>query len=380
MRPAKRRMSHRTHRPRRVSPGGAQARTTRQRLTGIAWFIFVLALVAGMFTVSFFLTNYIYKITSLEPPLLVSEFVNALLGLVFTGMIVGAASKLARARGWVPEMNLLGPIIEAMGKIAAGDFSVRLENQYQDNPMVSELTDSVNKMAVELDQIENLRQEFVSNVSHEIQSPLTSIRGFAQALENDQLSPEEKRRYLSIIQAESARLSRITEDLLRLTSLESENAKFESKSYRLDKQVRDLVLASEPQWVTKGIDMQVTLDEILITADEDLLSQVWTNLLHNSIKFTPQGGKICIGLSRQLDQIEFRINDSGLGISAEDQERVFERFFKADKARTRSNGGSGLGLSIVKKIVEMHKGNIKLESQPGEGTTFTIYLPAGGRR
>lgn len=375
MRPAKRRMSHRTHRPRRGSPGGAQARTTRQRLTGFAWFIFVLALVAGMFTVSFFLTNYIYKITNLKPPLLVSEFVNALLGLVFTGMIVGAAGKIARARGWVPEMNLLGPIIEAMEKIAAGDFSVRLENQYQDNPMVSELTNSVNKMAVELDQIENLRQEFVSNVSHEIQSPLTSIRGFAQALENDQLSPEEKRRYLSIIQAESARLSRITEDLLRLTSLESENAKFEPKSYRLDRQIRDLVLSSEPQWFAKGIDMQVSLDEVSITADEDLLSQVWTNLIHNSIKFTPQGGKICVGLSQQSDQIQFRISDSGLGISVEDQERVFERFFKADKARTRSNGGSGLGLSIVKKIVEMHRGNIKLESQPGEGTTFTIYLP-----
>jgi two-component system phosphate regulon sensor histidine kinase PhoR len=375
MRPAKRRMP----RTRRVSPLREHARNTRnarQRLTGIAWFIFVLALVAGLFTLSFFLTNYIYKVTNLKPALLVSEFVNSLLGLLFTGMIVGGVGKLARAKGWVPEMNLFGPIIEAMERIAAGDFSVRLENQFQDNPMVSELTNSVNKMAVELDQIENLRQEFVSNVSHEIQSPLTSIRGFAQALENEQLSPEERRRYLSIIQAESARLSRITEDLLRLTSLESENAKFEPRPYRLDRQIRDLILACEPQWVAKGIDMQVTLDEVSITADEDLLSQVWTNLIHNSIKFTPQGGKICVGLGRQSDQIEFRIRDTGPGISAEDQGRVFERFFKADKARTRSNGGSGLGLSIVKKIVEMHTGSIELESRMGEGTTFRIYLPA----
>jgi two-component system phosphate regulon sensor histidine kinase PhoR len=369
MRPAKRRT-------RRGSPAGALARTARQRFTGIAWFIFVLALVAGMFTVAFFLTSYIFKVTNFNPPLLVSEFINSLLGLLFTGMIVGGVGKLARAKGWTPEMNLFGPIIEAMERIAAGDFSVRLENQYQDNPMVSELTNSVNKMAVELDQIENLRQEFVSNVSHEIQSPLTSIRGFAQALENERLSPDEKRRYLGIIQAESARLSRITEDLLRLTSLESENAKFEPRPYRLDRQIRDLILACEPQWVAKGIDMQVRLDEISIMADEDLLSQVWTNLLHNSIKFTPQGGKVCVELGRQSDQIEFKISDSGAGISAEDQERVFERFFKADKARTRSNGGSGLGLSIVKKIVEMHKGSIELESQPGEGTSFTIYLPA----
>jgi two-component system phosphate regulon sensor histidine kinase PhoR len=376
MRQTNRRASHRISRSPRLASGGARARNTRQRVTGFAWFMLVLALVAGMFTISFFLTNYIYKVTNLKPPLLLSEFVNSLLGLIFTGTIVGGVGKLARARGWVPEMNLFGPILEAMEKIAAGDFSVRLENQYQDNPMVSELTNSVNKMAVELDQIENLRQEFVSNVSHEIQSPLTSIHGFAQALEDDQLSPEEKRRYLSIIQAESARLARITEDLLRLTSLESENAKLETKSYRLDRQIRDLVLACEPQWIAKGIDMQVTLDEVSIRADEDLLSQVWSNLIHNSIKFTPQGGRICVGLGQQSDQIEFKISDSGLGISAEDQERVFERFFKADKARTRANGGSGLGLAIVKKIVEMHKGGIKLESQPGEGTTFTIYLPA----
>jgi two-component system phosphate regulon sensor histidine kinase PhoR len=348
---------------------------SRQRLVGFALFIFVLALVAGMFTVAFFLTGYLYEITNLKPPLLVSEFINALLGLLFTGMIVGGVGKLARARGWVPEMNVFAPILEAMERIAAGDFSVRLENQFQDNPMVSELTNRVNKMAVELDQIENLRQEFVSNVSHEIQSPLTSIRGFAQALEDNRLSPEERRRYLGIIQAESSRLSRITEDLLKLTSLESENARFDPKTYRLDKQIRDLILACEPQWAGKEIDMDVSLEEVSITADEDLLSQVWNNLIHNSIKFTPQGGRISVGLYQKGAEIEFTISDTGPGISGEDQERVFERFFKADKARTPTNGGSGLGLSIAKKIVEMHMGAITLESQLGQGTTFTIFLP-----
>jgi two-component system phosphate regulon sensor histidine kinase PhoR len=350
-------------------------RKGRQRWVGFAWFIFVLALVAGMFTAAFYLTGYLYEVTNLRPPLLISEFINSLLGLLFTGMIVGGVGKLARSRGWVPEMNLFGPIIEAMERIAAGDFSVRLENQFQENPMVSDLTNSVNKMAVELDQIENMRQEFISNVSHEIQSPLTSIRGFAQALEDDQLSPKERSHFLSIIQAESSRLSRITEDLLKLTSLESENARLEPKSYRLDKQIRDLILACEPQWVDKGINLDVSLNEVSITADEDLLSQVWTNLIHNSIKFTPQDGQVSVGLCQQGDQIEFRISDTGPGISAEDQERVFERFYKADKARTRSNGGSGLDLSIAKKIVEMHKGSIHLESKLGQGTTFKISLP-----
>jgi two-component system phosphate regulon sensor histidine kinase PhoR len=375
MRQAKRRTPHRVPRPPRASPGGMRVKKARQRLFGFAWFIFVLALVAGMFTVAFFLTGYLYKIINFTPPLLVSEFVNSLLGLLFTGLIVGGIGKLARARGWMPEMNVFAPILDALERIAAGDFSVRLDDDFEENQIVSKLANSVNKMALELDQLENMRQEFISNVSHEIQSPLTSIRGFAQVLENDHLSPEERHHYLSIIKAESARLSRITEDLLKLAALESEDAKFEPKPYRLDKQIRELILASEPQWTAKGIDIDVSLEEVSVNADEDLLSQVWTNLIHNSIKFTPQSGRVCVELHRQGDKIEFKISDTGLGISGEDQERVFERFFKADKARTHSNGGSGLGLSIVKKIVEMHEGTINLESKPGEGTTFTIALP-----
>ena len=204
--------------------------------------------------------------------------------------------------------------------------------------------------------------------------PLTSIGGFAQALQNDQLSGEERHHYLAIIETESQRVSRITEDLLKLAALESEHAKFEPTLYRLDKQVRSLILACEPQWEDKKLEMNVALEEVEIKADEDLMSQVWTNLIHNSIKFTPQGGKIWIDLQRQGDGVEFKIRDSGIGIAAEDQARIFERFYKADRSRTRSNGGSGLGLAIAKKIVELHEGEIGVESEGGWGTTFTVRL------
>lgn len=345
------------------------------RLLGFAWFIFVLVFITAMFTVSFFLTAYLYKVTNLNPPALLVQIINSLLGLLFTGLIIGGVGKFARTKGWIPEMNVFRPILEALEKITAGDFSIRLDNQFRDNQIVGELANRVNKMALELDQTENMRQEFISNVSHEIQSPLTSIRGFAQALENDKLSIEERHHYLNIIEDESTRLSRITEDLLKLASLESDRTRFEPKLYRLDKQIRNLVLACEPQWMDKKIDMNVSLDEIEISADEDLLSQVWINLIHNSIKFTPQGGRISVDLHMQDSQIDFEITDTGIGISEEDQARVFERFFKADKSRVRSNGGSGLGLSIVQKIVDMHKGTINLESRLGEGTTFHVSLP-----
>jgi two-component system phosphate regulon sensor histidine kinase PhoR len=352
-------------------------RSARQRVIGFGWFVFMLILITCMFIASFYLTAALYRVSGIHPSPLLAQIINSLLGLLFTGLTIGAVGKFARAMGWVPERNVFSPIIDALEKIAKGDFSIRLENELQDNHIVGELTKSVNKMALELDQMESMRQEFISNVSHEIQSPLTSIGGFAQALENEHLSPEERSHYLAIIQAESMRLSRITEELLRMAALESDHLKFEPKSFRLDRQIRDLILACEPQWVEKQIDMQISLDEISIRADEDLLSQVWNNLIHNSLKFNPQGGRVWVELHRQAGRAEFKITDSGPGIQPEDQERVFERFYKADKSRTHSNGGSGLGLSIAKKIVEMHRGTIRLESQPGAGATFIVSLPMG---
>lgn len=350
-------------------------RSPRQKFIGFAWFIFVLIFVSSMITVAFFVTGYAYNALHWNPPILLTQVINTLLGLLLTGTMVGTAGKVARARGWIPEMNVFAPIVEALEKIARGDFSVRLTNEFQDNQMVSQLANSVNKMALELDQMENMRQEFISNVSHEIQSPLTSIRGFAKALENDHLSSEERHHYLSIIEDESTRLSRITEDLLKLASLESEQLQLEPKPYRLDQQIRDLILVCEPQWSEKSINMEVSLEELTITADEDLLSQVWLNLIHNSIKFTPEAGSINVELRPHGDQVLFKVSDTGIGISEEDQARIFERFYKADQSRTRTKAGSGLGLSIVKKIVEMHKGAIQVQSEINTGTTFIVSLP-----
>jgi two-component system, OmpR family, phosphate regulon sensor histidine kinase PhoR len=345
------------------------------KLLGIAWAIILLVVVTGMITASFLLTAYIYKNTILNPPALVVQIVNSLVGLVLTGLMIGCGSAFARSKGWAPEMNLFGPIIEAMQKIAKGDFTIRLDDNYHGNEPVSALVQSVNNMAVELKQMEEMRQEFISNVSHEIQSPLTSIRGFARALQNDALRSEDRNHYLNIIETESMRLSKLSDNLLALASLESENPRFEPKPFRLDRQIRSLILACEPQWTNKAIDMNVAVEQVTITADEVLLSQVWINLIHNSIKFTPPGGSVCVDLQSHDGHVEFKIADTGIGIDAEDQAHIFERFFKADKSRDRSKGGSGLGLSIAQKIVEMHHGTIAVESELGAGTTFMLCLP-----
>jgi signal transduction histidine kinase len=349
-------------------------------LKSLAGVVIALTLLTATFSAAFFLTSFIFKTLVQPPQALLAEIVNLLLGILLFSLIGTGLSRFFRSRHAADEMRVFGPIFNALENISKGDFSVRLDDNLRDtvilrDTVVRELVKSVNHMALELNQMESMRQEFISNVSHEIQSPLTSIRGFAEALRNDHLSTAERTHYLSIIETESTRLSRITDNLLRLASLESAQIKFEPKPYRLDKQIRNLILAGEPQWTDKGIDLDVSLDEVVITADEDLLSQVWINLIHNSIKFTPEGGRIHVALCRPGRVVVVRISDTGIGIPEEDQPRIFERFYKADKSRRRSTEGSGLGLSIARKIVEMHKGTIGLESKLGAGTTLTVSLP-----
>jgi signal transduction histidine kinase len=334
------------------------------------WLMLVLAIVAASIASAFFLTAYIYKITNLHLPALPVQIINSFLGLVITGFITSFFSRFFRMQ----QLNAFLPITQAMERISKGDFSIHLESEHDDG-ILKGLISSVNKMAQELSQMENMRQEFVSNVSHEIQSPLTSIRGFAQALKSEKLSSQERLHYLSIIEMESTRLSHLADDLLKLTSLDADQVKFEPHQYRLDKQIRSLILTCEPQWAEKKIEMNVDLDEVSISADEDLLNQVWLNLLHNSIKFTPEGGTIKVELCEQTDMAEFTITDTGIGIAPEDQVHIFERFYKADKSRTHLKEGSGLGLSIVKKIIELHSGRIDVQSKLGQGATFIVFLP-----
>lgn len=332
--------------------------------------LLALVLFIGCFSAVFFLTSFIYVNIGQSPSDLLIQIINSLLSLFMAAIIIKVAQCFDRNTA-----GLFDSIINAQKKIAGGDFNVNLDKNTEEMGPFGELVESVNDMASELSKIEKMRQEFISNVSHEIQSPLTSIRGFTQALRNDNISLENKLHYLDIIEAESTRLSKLSDNLLKLASLEADTIKFEPRVYRLDKQVRSIILSCEPQWSDKDINMNVSMEEIEIKADEDMMNQVFINLIRNSIKFTAEGGNISIDLHRQNGTIEFIISDTGIGIAEEDISHVFERFFKADKSRNSSIKGSGLGLSIVKKIVDMHHGTINVQSKLGEGTAFTVSLP-----
>jgi two-component system, OmpR family, phosphate regulon sensor histidine kinase PhoR len=273
---------------------------------------------------------------------------------------------------------------EAMRRIAAGDFDVKLSlaGEKRDHPF-SGFAGEINLLAESLKRMEDMRQEFISTVSHEIQSPLTSIGGFAKALREEGLAEEKRLRYLAIIEDESDRLSLLSEALLRLTALESRGLEPRgpgpgARPIALDEQIRSAVIAAEPQWAAKSLALELDLARVAAWGDEGALSQVWTNLIHNAVKFSSPEGRLSISLRREGDRVLALFADEGLGIAAEDLPRVFDRFFKADRSRTRSDpaSGSGLGLAIAKKIVELHGGAIRAESPGlGKGSAFTVELP-----
>ncbi|TDF97472.1 sensor histidine kinase [Paenibacillus piri] len=286
-------------------------------------------------------------------------------------LIMGSAFVLIAARYLVKPLKLL---TQATQRISKGDFDITF-SWLNRKDEVGDLARSFSHMAGELKQLELMRQDFVSSVSHEIQSPLTSIAGFSKLIRYTELPEDERHQYLEIIMTESERLSRLSDNLLSLASLESEHHPFHPVSYRLDEQIRRIIVSQEPLWSAKQLEMELILPQVMIVGDEDQLSQVWINLLSNAIKFTPKNGKIKVKLELLTDRVQVTVHDSGIGISPDAIHHIFDRFYKADRSRQREIGGSGLGLAIVRKIVELHQGVVAVDSKQGKGSVFKVTLP-----
>lgn len=292
--------------------------------------------------------------------------INALLFV----LIVGSIFIVLVSRYFVSSIE---DLTKAAEQLSTGDFSIRLFTRKKDE--IGKLTRSFNQLASELANMEKMREDFVSNVSHEIQSPLTSIKGYTKALMDDLIPQHQQKEYLAVIYQESDRLSRLGDNLLKMASLDSDHHPYRPDKYRLDEQLRRTVLATEPLWNEKDIEMELELADQFIVADQDLLEQVWLNLITNAIKYTNNQGKIRIVLQRTSVHVEVSITDNGMGIPKEAIPYIFDRFYKVDKARSHEAKGNGLGLSIVKKILLLHHATIDVESYVGEGSTFSVKLP-----
>ncbi|MDF2542487.1 MAG: histidine kinase [Herbinix sp.] len=288
----------------------------------------------------------------------------------FFSAMVGTIIILLVVRGVVKPIKRIS---EASKEVANGNFEVEVEVKSADE--IGRLTSDFNLMVKELKNIDFLRKDFVSNVSHEFKTPITSIKGFAKLIRDGQFKEEQLFEYSDIIVRESERLSLLSSNLLKLSELDSKMIREHATTFLLDEQLRNTVLILEPFWSKKEIDFDINLEKISITADEHLLQEVWLNLIQNAIKFSLQQGTIKINLYQNEDKQAARveITDYGLGIADEDKDRIFERFYKGDKSRSKE--GNGLGLVIVKKIVELSNGIVYFESEHGKGSTFTVELP-----
>ena len=272
---------------------------------------------------------------------------------------------------------------ETAEQVAKGNFSRRVRVKSRDE--LGELADSLNKMADELQQkMEDLRQmdrvrtDFVANVSHELKTPLTLIKGYTETLQGEAISDKAKAsRFVSIINEHSDRLSNIVDDLLSLSELESSKDYIDRAQFDLNELVEDVRLGFGHATATKKQTLTVNSqsNDLTINADRDRIEQVLVNLIDNAIKYTGECGQIELSVAELGGEIRIAVKDNGIGIAQEHLGRIFERFYRADKARSRELGGTGLGLSIAKHIVLAHNGKITIESMPNRGTTVVVTLP-----
>jgi len=261
---------------------------------------------------------------------------------------------------------------KAMNEVANGDMSVRLDEDYCTEELRG-MTVSFNKMVNQLGTNEVLRNDFVANVSHEFKTPLATIEGYATLLQDDSLTADERDEYIKRITETSRRLSDMTGNILLLSRLDNQNITPECQSYELDEQIRHTVLELEGKWAEKDLELDIDMDTTWCNAPKDLLHHVWYNLISNAIKFTQKGGKISIRLEDQGGWITATVSDTGIGMTTDVQEHIFEKFYQGD--RSHKVEGNGLGLPLVKRIVKVCGGNVDVKSVSDIGSTFTVTIP-----
>ncbi len=272
-------------------------------------------------------------------------------------------------------MRPLREIGKAARSFSKGDFNVRVTVRGEDE--LAELAKSFNKMAEDLQAKDESQKSFLSNVSHDLKTPMTTIAGFVDGILDGAIPADKQDYYLKIIKSEVQRLSRLVNSLLDVSRLQSGERKFDMKPFNLCELTRETIIALEGQILQKKLDVEVKYDDfdMYCLGDRDAINQVIYNLCHNAIKFSYEGGKYIIEISSLDDKLQFSIYNEGIGISNEDKSQIFDRFYKGDKSRGLDKTGVGLGLFITKTILEAHNEKITVESEYGKYCRFSFTLP-----
>ena len=351
-------------RKRRELPARQLVKLARRQLPQLLMQSFAIVLTA---VGSFMLMTWIIR------DLLDVKHIYAAMGLELAGMLgfltlvlVPMITVLYRRRA-----REVVTLSEAIRKVAAGDYSTRI-TEYK-RAQIKPIYEDFNKMCAELESVKLLRNDFINSYSHEFKTPISSINGFASLVLEKDLPEEEQKKYLKIIVDESSRLSKLATSTILLSKLTSQSIVTDIEEYDLGEQLRECSVILSGKWLQKNMEFDVSLDHVMYSGNKEMMQHLWINLLDNAVKYTPEGGKVTVSVSEENGYAIVKIADTGEGMSKDIQKHLFDPYFQGDSSHSRQ--GLGLGLSIVKRIVELCKGTITVRSKVGEGSIFTVILP-----
>lgn len=331
-----------------------------------------LTYIGVLFLMSGIHTGLLVLMEKLQCQDLVQIFVTiAYWGIVALGITLFAVSRIREA--YEKPMQALA---KATAKVAAGDFSVYVPTMHTADKMdyIDVMIMDFNKMVEELGSIETLKTDFVSNVSHEMKTPISVIKNYAELLGADEIRDAKRKEYAESIEYAASKLSNLITNILKLNKLENQKLTPEVKIYDVCRQLCECILPFEDAWEEKEIELEIEMeDAAMIRADQSLMELVWNNLMSNAIKFTEAGGCIRVIQTSEENHIQVVVSDTGCGISRESMKHIFDKFYQGDTSHSRE--GNGLGMALVKRVLELMDGEIQVISEEGKGSTFTITLP-----
>ena len=306
-----------------------------------------------------------------------SKIIQVILPLSYWVVVAIGLTLFTRKKIMATYEEPMQNLAEATKKVANGDFSVYVPTLNTSDKLdyLDVMIIDFNKMVEELGSIETLKTDFVSNVSHEMKTPIAIIKNYAELIKGDQITDELRKEYAQSIIDASVRLSNLISNILKLNKLENQKITPEMEAYDVCRQLCECVILFEDAWEEKGIELEIDIEDIaMVKADESLLELVWNNLLSNAIKFTKPGGTITIRQESKNNKVQVSVSDTGCGISRESVKYIFDKFYQGDTSHSKE--GNGLGLTMVKRVIELLDGDIQVSSEEGNGSTFTVILPS----
>lgn len=334
------------------------------------WLYFTGIIFATVFAVFLLITAvwfalYQLNLIQIDPRARHIPIILLLLGSILLGTIIALFVGKLMIR---PIQNMS----DAFDELSKGNFSVKIPTD-EKVAEIREMARRFNDMTYDLSHMETLRSDFVANVSHEFKTPIAAIEGYATLLQNPNLTQEKHDHYVEIILDNSRRLSSLSSNILTLSKLENQEMVVNKREFRLDEQIRRVILLLEGKWSDKNIEFDMDLPKQMYYGSEALLAQVWSNILDNAIKHSPAGSVIHVNMQAADKRLTVSVADHGDGMTEEVQRHMFEKFYQGDNSRKAE--GNGLGLALVKRIVELSHGDMIVKSAQGQGTTFSVILP-----